>query len=100
MSDFRTSRRFSPPLLGRDRECATLDGLLEQVREGRSGVLLLRGEPGIGKTALLRYLVDAASGFTVMRCAGIESEMELPFAGLHELCSALIGGLESLPDPQ
>src|ERR1700712_1393211 len=87
-------------LRGRHRECAKLDGLLGEVRTGQSAVLVLRGEAGIGKTALLRYLTDAASGFTVTRCAGVESEMELPFAGLHELCSPILDGLESLPEPQ
>jgi DNA-binding CsgD family transcriptional regulator len=63
-------------------------------------VLVLRGEAGIGKTALLRHLTDAAAGLTVTRCAGVESEMELPFAGLHELCAPILDGLESLPEPQ
>jgi DNA-binding CsgD family transcriptional regulator len=87
-------------LRGRSRECARLDGLLAEVRTGQSAVLVLRGEAGIGKTALLRYLTDAASGFTVIRCTGVESEMELPFAGLHELCSPILDGLGSLPEPQ
>jgi DNA-binding CsgD family transcriptional regulator len=84
-------------LLGRTAECLELDALLDHVRSGRSGVLVLRGEAGIGKTALLRHQIDAASGFVVTRCAGVESEMELPFAGLHELCSPLVDGLASLP---
>ncbi|WP_029112764.1 AAA family ATPase [Mycobacterium sp. URHB0044] len=87
-------------LRGRNRECGTLDGLLGEVRTGQSAVLVLRGEAGIGKTALLRHLTDAASGFTVTRCAGVESEMELPFAGLNELCSPILDGLGSLPEPQ
>jgi DNA-binding CsgD family transcriptional regulator len=90
----------SGPLRGRRRERARLENLLDEARGGRSGVLVLRGEPGIGKTALLRYLVEAASNFTVVRCAGIESEMELPFAGLHELCSPLLSGVDALPDAQ
>jgi DNA-binding CsgD family transcriptional regulator len=77
-----------------------LDGLLDRVRSGRSAVLVLRGESGIGKTALLRYLIDEAAGFTVARCTGVESEMELPFAGLHELCSPMVGGLDALVEPQ
>jgi DNA-binding CsgD family transcriptional regulator len=90
----------SPRLHGRTRECAILDGLLAQVRGSSGGVLLLRGEPGIGKTALLSYLVEAGSGLRLLRCAGVESEMELPFAGLHELCAPILKGLESLPEPQ
>lgn len=88
-------------LLGRASERARLDDLLAGVRDGHSGVLLLRGEPGIGKTALLRYVIDSApTSFTVMRCIGVESEMELPYAQLHELCSPLLGRLASLPEPQ
>ena len=90
----------SGPLRGRDRECAILDGLLSQVREGRSGVLLLRGEPGIGKTALLHYLVEAGSGLTLLRSSGVESDMDLPFAGLRELCSPILQGLDSVPESQ
>jgi DNA-binding CsgD family transcriptional regulator len=87
-------------LVGRDRECEQLADLLTRARSGRSGVVVLRGDAGMGKTALLRHLTDTASGFTVMRCAGVESETELPFAGLHELCSPWLSGLGSLPDPQ
>lgn len=90
----------SAQLHGRERERARLEGLLDQVRGGSSGVLVLRGDAGIGKTALLRHLLEAADGFTVSRCAGVESEMELAFAGLHDLCSPLLGGLGALPDPQ
>src|ERR1700759_4823922 len=61
LTGFRNTRIASPRLLGRDRECAILDGLLAEIREGRSAVLLLRGEAGIGKTALLRYLIEAGS---------------------------------------
>ena len=61
---------------------------------------MLRGEPGIGKTALLRYLIGQASGFRVIRGTGVESEMELPFAGLHQLCAPLLGRLDSLAEPQ
>ena len=63
-------------------------------------MLLLRGDPGIGKTALLHYLVEAGSGLRLVRCTGVESEMELPFAGLHELCSPIVDGIDSLPEPQ
>ena len=88
-------------LRGRQRECAILDALLDEVRGGRSAVLVLRGESGIGKTALLRYLTDrAAAGFTVARSVGVESEMELAFAGLQELCAPMLGGLDCLVKPQ
>ena len=61
---------------------------------------MLRGEPGIGKTALLGYAAERAAGFQVVRAAGAESEMELPFAGLHQLCGPMLGGLGRLPPPQ
>jgi predicted ATP-dependent serine protease len=68
--------------LGRTSEREELDRLLQNVREGQSGVLVLRGEAGIGKTALLRYAARQASGFRVAEIAGVEAEMELPFAGI------------------
>ena len=74
-------------LWGRRRQCGVLDGLLADVRAGRSRVLVVRGEPGIGKTALLDYAIQSASGFRVVRAAGVESEMELAFAALHQLCA-------------
>jgi hypothetical protein len=61
------------------------------VRSGQGAVLVVRGEPGIGKTALLRHLIGQASGFHVVRAAGVESEMELVFAGLHQLCAPMLG---------
>jgi DNA-binding CsgD family transcriptional regulator len=90
----------SPPLYGRDRERAALDAYLDRVRGGRSAVLLLRGEAGIGKTALLDYLVESGSGLTLIRSTGVESAMELPFTGLHDVCSPILDGLGSLPEPQ
>jgi DNA-binding CsgD family transcriptional regulator len=87
-------------LRGRRDECAVLDDLLAGVRAGRSGVLVLRGEAGIGKTALLRYLIESASDLTVARAVGVESEMELPFASLHQLCVPMLDRLERLPAPQ
>ena len=74
--------------------------LVGGVRGGQSAVLVLRGEAGIGKTALLRYLISQAPGFTVARAFGVESEMELPFAGLHQLCAPMLGRLGSLAEPQ
>ena len=73
---------------------------MENVRAGQSRVLVLRGEAGVGKTALLEYLLERASGCRVARAAGVESEMELPFAGLHQLCAPMLDRLERLPGPQ
>jgi DNA-binding CsgD family transcriptional regulator len=87
-------------LLGRRDECAVLDRLLEDARAGRSGVLVVRGEAGIGKTALLEYAVDAASDLRVLRAAGVESERELAFAALDQLCAPLLDQLDRLPGPQ
>src|SRR5271165_3202791 len=87
-------------LYGRRRECAALDGLLDQVRGGRSAVMVLRGEPGVGKTALLRYVTDQAAGFSVARCVGVESDMELAFTGLHDLCAPMLSCLDALIEPQ
>lgn len=70
------------------------------MREGQSAVLVIRGEAGIGKSALLQFLVERATGFTVIHANGVESEMELPFAALHQLCSGMLGRLEALPEPQ
>jgi AAA ATPase-like protein len=74
-------------LRGRRTELAALDGLLAEARAGQGRVLVLRGEAGAGKTALLDYLQEEASGFRVARAVGVESEMELAFAGLHQLCT-------------
>src|SRR3954468_24083604 len=87
-------------LHGRQEECAVLDGLLERARGGQSGVLLMRGETGVGKTALLEYAVGSASDFRVVRTAGVESEMELAFAALHQLCAPLLDWLERLSGAQ
>jgi DNA-binding CsgD family transcriptional regulator len=90
----------SARLRGRETECAVLDALLEAVRRGESRSLVLRGEAGIGKTALLLYLIESASDLTVLRAAGVESEMELAFASLHQLCTPLLDRLPRLPTPQ
>lgn len=87
-------------LHGRSHECATLDGLLSKARSGESQVLLLRGEAGIGKTALLEHLASIPSGFQIARSAGVESEMELAYGGLHQLCAPFLDRLERLPMPQ
>ena len=89
-----------PSLYGRRGERAVLDELLRQVRRGHSGALVIRGEAGVGKTSLLDYLARMARGCRLARAAGVQSEMELPFAGLHQLCAPMLDGLEHLPVPQ
>jgi DNA-binding CsgD family transcriptional regulator/tetratricopeptide (TPR) repeat protein len=92
--------RRPPVLLGRASEREALDGLLDNVRGGQSAVLVIRGEAGVGKTALLRYCARQASGFRAAQIAGVEAEMELPFAGLHQLCAPMLARLDTLPEPQ
>jgi len=87
-------------LLDRAAETAALEGLLAAVRDGLSGVLVLRGEAGIGKTALLDWAAGQASGMQVARVAGVQSEMGMGFAGLHQLLVPFLGGLGELPGPQ
>ena len=87
-------------LRGRRSECAVLNGLLEGVCSGRSAVLVVQGEAGVGKTALLDYALESAPEVRVLRAAGVESEMELEFGGLHQLCGAMLDRLGRLPDPQ
>jgi DNA-binding NarL/FixJ family response regulator len=87
-------------LRGRRAECDAIEELLDRARVGQSGALVLRGDAGIGKTALLTHAIDAASGFAVVRASGIESELDLAFAGLHQLCVPLLPGLRRLPGPQ
>jgi DNA-binding CsgD family transcriptional regulator len=86
--------------LDRASEREVLDQLLARAREGQSAVLVMRGEAGIGKTALLRYAARQASGFRVARVTGVEAEMELPFAGIHQLCAPLLDQLDALPQAQ
>jgi len=87
-------------MLGRGAECDALDRLLADVHAGQSRVLVLRGVAGVGKSALLEYLLGRASGCRTARTAGVESEMELAFAGLYQLCAPFLDRLERLPDPQ
>jgi DNA-binding CsgD family transcriptional regulator len=89
-----------PAFVGRAREREVLDGLLTRVRGGESAVLVIRGEAGIGKTALLRYAARQASGFRVAEVTGVEAEMELPLAGAHQLCATMLDRLDGLPTPQ
>jgi DNA-binding CsgD family transcriptional regulator len=87
-------------LRGRGTECERLDELLDAVRGGESRALVVRGEPGVGKTALLDYLVGRSRGFRVSRIAGVQSEMELAFAGLHQLCAPMTEQISHLPGAQ
>ncbi|MGH3041924.1 MAG: ATP-binding protein, partial [Gaiellaceae bacterium] len=89
-------------LRGRDAELVVLDGILAAIREGESRTLVVRGEAGVGKTALLEYVVRCASDsdLRVARAVGVESEMELPFAALHQVCATMLDHLEQLPPPQ
>ena len=87
-------------LRGRRSECEVLDRLLEAVRGGRSGALAVRGEAGVGKTALLEYAIESASDLRVVRAVGVESEMELAFAALHQLCAPMLDRIDRLPGPQ
>src|SRR5437867_13367847 len=90
----------TPAFRGRARERKALDGLLGRVRGGESAVLVIRGEAGIGKTALMRYCARQASGCRLAQIDGVESEMELPLAALHQLCTPMLSSLHALPEPQ
>jgi DNA-binding NarL/FixJ family response regulator len=90
----------SPLLLGRQSECQTLDRLVQAVLAGQSQALILRGEPGVGKSALLGYAIGRASGCHVVRVVGVQSEMELPYAALHQMCAPMLERLDRLPEPQ
>ena len=87
-------------LRGRAGECETLRGLISTVQSGSCQVLVLRGEAGVGKTALLEYLSELASGFRCVQLAGVQSDMELAFAGLQQLCAPLMDHVDELPEPQ
>src|SRR3954470_22703254 len=87
-------------LLGRQRERDVLGRLLEAAREGHGGVLVVRGEPGVGKTALLEYAVDEATEFRIAGTTGVEGEMELPYAAIQQLSSPMLDLVERLPVPQ
>ena len=87
-------------LLNRLPERAALGQLLEAARGGRSGALVVHGEAGVGKTALLDCAIESAAGLRIARVAGIESEMELAYAALQQLCAPMLDKLEALPDPQ
>jgi hypothetical protein len=87
-------------LVDRRTERSAVDSLIASARGGLGSALVLHGEPGIGKTALLEYVIESASGFRVARAAGVESEMELAYAALHQVCGPMLGWLDRLPGPQ
>src|SRR5882757_9979303 len=94
------SRGRAMELTDRRSECEVLQGVLEAVRAGESRALVVSGEPGVGKTALLEYIAEQASGCRVERAAGVQSEMELAFAALHQLLAPMLDRLDRLPAPQ
>src|SRR6476659_983963 len=94
------STTVSARRLGRRSECATLEQLVASVRAGHSRALVLRGDAGMGKSALLEYLAQHSSGCGIARAAGVESEMELAYAGLQQLCAPFLDRVERLPGPQ
>jgi DNA-binding CsgD family transcriptional regulator len=89
-----------PSLVGRRRECAVLDDLLAELRAGRSTVCVIRGEAGVGKSVLLEYVCAQASGTTVVNAQGIEADIELAYASLHQLCMPFLSSVGELPEPQ
>ena len=100
MAHRRPAGEGSTTLYGRHRETRALQSVLDAARGGRSAVLVLRGPAGIGKSAMLDNIVEQAADFQVARTAGVQSEMELPFAGLQQLCAQMLDRLERLPPPQ
>ena len=95
-----SSQGSGQPLRGRSGECEALRTLISTARSGSSQVLVLRGEAGVGKSALLDYASEAATGFRTLHVSGVESDMELAFAGLQQLCAPLLNHLDELPEPQ
>lgn len=89
-----------PALVGREMERGTLDQVLDTARKGSGTAIVVHGEPGIGKTALLEYMIASARGFKVVRTVGNEAEHELPFAALQQVCAPALTGLPQLPEPQ
>src|SRR5215472_10899058 len=100
MTDLRLQREGTERLAGRERECAAIDGLLEAACAGSGGALVVRGEPGIGKSALLGYARQCAAPMMVLSAGGVQAESDLAFAGLHELLRPVLGYLGELPDTQ
>jgi DNA-binding CsgD family transcriptional regulator len=100
MSTYSPIQPRAAELRGRRREIGVLDELIAAVRAGESRVLVVRGEPGMGKTALMDHVVVHASDCRIERAVGVQSEMELAFAALHQLCAPMLDRLEQLPSPQ
>src|SRR4029077_12027977 len=100
MSTYSPIQRHAGELRGRRSEINALDRLLEALRAGESQALVVRGEPGVGKTALLEYFVEQASDCRIERGGGVQSEMELAFAALHQLCAPMLDHVDRLPPPQ
>ena len=100
LSSGTSAARPRPRLRGRRRESEVLARLLDGVRAGHSGALVIRGEEGVGKTALLEHALERAQGCRIAQVSGVESEMELPFAGLHQFCQPMLDRLERLPTLQ
>ena len=94
------SRRLLDVLLGRGPETARLEDLISDAAGGRGGALVIEGEPGVGKTALLEDAAQHAPRFSVLRVAGVESELALPYAALHQLCARMIARRDRLPSPR
>ena len=94
------ARGRAPGLVGRGRQCTLIDGLLAAAARGDSSSLVLRGEAGIGKSALLGYAAERATGMQVLRVTGMEDESDLAFSGLHGLLWPVVGHLDELPAPQ
>lgn len=94
------SARPMPDLIGRRAECAVLDDLLDGLRAGQSAVRVIRGEAGIGKSVLLEYVASRTTGAEVTRSRGVEADMELAWASLHQLCAPFLGAVDALPGPQ
>ena len=94
------SQASESALVGRKPELARLEELLAIARGGGSGVLVVHGDPGVGKSALLDQLIASASGFEVVRASGVEGEVDLPYAGLHQLCRSMTDTISALPQPQ
>jgi AAA ATPase domain len=100
MRQGRVTGHRAQHLRGRRAECTTLERLTSAARSGRGQVVVLLGEAGIGKTALLDFVAERAKGFRTARLAGVESEMELAYAGLQQLCGPLLDCIDRLPAPQ